>query len=248
MHLLLAHPDRGRDGGVGLATQIHDLHAPPGVDLRSFALFMGVAMSITAFPVLARILVERDLLTTRVGAVTITCAAVDDITAWCLLAFLVAFVGTGSLGGAAGTLGLTLVYLAVMFLVMRPLLRRMSAMVERSGRLSQNMVAVVFLLVLTSALCTELIGIHAIFGAFMLGAVLPKDALFTRELDQPLDVAGGDRRAVRELRDPGIARRGDQLLAERRGRNGPGQRMLAAARSDQQDSHPRPPCSIDGGF
>ena len=139
-------------------------------------------MSITAFPVLARILVERDLLKTRVGTVTITCAAVDDITAWCLLAFLVAIVGSHSLAGAARTLGLTVGYLATMGLLVRPLLRRVSAMVDSTGRLSQNVVAVVFLLVLASAIVTDAIGIHAIFGGFMMGAMLPKDVLFTREL------------------------------------------------------------------
>jgi Kef-type K+ transport system membrane component KefB len=168
--------------GVLLAGHLFEAQAPTGVSFTSFALFMGVAMSITAFPVLARILVERDLLKTRVGTVTITCAAVDDITAWCLLAFLVAMVGTHSLEGAARTLGLTVGYLAMMVLLVRPLLRRVSAMVDRTGRLSQNVVAVVFLLVLASAIVTDAIGIHAIFGGFMMGAMLPKDALFTREL------------------------------------------------------------------
>jgi Kef-type K+ transport system membrane component KefB len=168
--------------GVGLAGLLYGEQAPPGVPFTSFALFLGIAMSVTAFPVLARILVERDLLKTRVGAVTITCAAVDDITAWCLLAFVVAAVKTTSLGEALRTLALTLAYLAAMLLLVRPLLGRVAAVVDRMGRLSQNVVAAVFLLVLLSAMATERIGIHALFGAFMMGAVLPKDALFTREL------------------------------------------------------------------
>jgi len=168
--------------GIMLAAHLFEAQAPTGVPFTSFALFMGVAMSITAFPVLARILVERDLLKTRVGMVTITCAAVDDITAWCLLAFLVAIVGSHSLAGAVRTLGLTLGYLAAMVLLVRPLLHRVSAMVDSTGRLSQNVVAVVFLLVLGSASLTNAIGIHAIFGGFMMGAMLPKDVLFTREL------------------------------------------------------------------
>src|SRR5439155_901924 len=130
----------------------------------------------------ARILTERDLLKTKVGAVTIVCAAVDDVTAWCLLAFVVAVVGKADLGGAGRTLALVLAYVAAMLVLVRPLLRRLSAMVDRSGRLSQNMVAIVFLLVLASAFATDTIGIHAIFGGFMMGAILPKDALFTREL------------------------------------------------------------------
>src|SRR5499433_347144 len=168
--------------GIMLAAHLFETQAPAGVPFTSFALFMGVAMSITAFPVLARILVERDLLKTRVGTVTITCAAVDDITAWCLLAFLVAIVGSRSMAGAVRTLGLTVGYLAAMVLLVRPLLHRVSAVVDRTGRLSQNVVAVVFLLVLGSASLTDAIGIHAIFGGFMMGAMLPKDVLFTREL------------------------------------------------------------------
>jgi len=168
--------------GIGLAAWLYHEHAPHGVRFLSFALFMGASMSITAFPVLARILTERDLLKTKVGAVTIVCAAVDDVTAWCLLAFVVAVVGKADLGGAGRTLVLVLAYVAAMLVLVRPLLRRLSAMVDRSGRLSQNMVAIVFLLVLASAFATDTIGIHAIFGGFMMGAILPKDALFTREL------------------------------------------------------------------
>src|SRR5947207_2359642 len=168
--------------GIGLAAWLYAEHAAHGVRFLSFALFMGASMSITAFPVLARILTERDLLKTKVGAVTIVCAAVDDVTAWCLLAFVVAVVGKADLGGAGRTLVLVLAYVAAMLVLVRPLLRRLSAMVDRSGRLSQNMVAIVFLLVLASAFATDTIGIHAIFGGFMMGAILPKDALFTREL------------------------------------------------------------------
>ena len=173
--------------GVLLASRLYAQHAPAGVEFLSFALFMGASMSITAFPVLARILVERDLQKTRVGAVTIVCAAVDDVTAWCLLAFVVALVGTQNLAEAGRTLGLAAVYLAVMLLGVRRLLGRLSATVERAGRLSQNNVAIVLALVLASSLATDLIGIHAIFGGFMMGAVMPKEKLFTRELVEKLE-------------------------------------------------------------
>jgi Kef-type K+ transport system membrane component KefB len=173
--------------GVALASQIYVQHAPAGVRFMSFALFMGAAMSITAFPVLARIMIERDLLKTRVGAVTIVAAAVDDVTAWCLLAFVVAFVRSTGVPQALSTLGLVLAYVAVMFVVVQPLMGRFSAMVEHAGRLTQSMVAVVFLLVLGSAIATDKIGIHAIFGGFMMGAVMPKDGLFTRELVEKVE-------------------------------------------------------------
>src|SRR5262245_13270547 len=173
--------------GVGLASWLYARHAPPGVPFLSFSLFMGAAMSITAFPVLARILIERDLLRTPVGALAITCAAVDDVTAWCLLAVVVALVSASSAREALGTLAGTVGYVAVMLLVARPLVGRLSAMVERAARLSQNLVAVVLVLVLASSTATTMIGIHAIFGAFMLGAILPKDALFTRELVEKVE-------------------------------------------------------------
>jgi Kef-type K+ transport system membrane component KefB/nucleotide-binding universal stress UspA family protein len=168
--------------GVLLAGRLHEAQASAGVPFWSFALFIGAAMSVTAFPVLARILIERDLLRTRVGALTITCAGVGDVIAWCLLAFVVATVTTTSLGQAVRTLVFTFAYLAAMLGLVRPLLGRLHALVDRTGRLSQNVVAVIFVLVLASALATHGIGIHAIFGAFMLGAVLPKEGLFTREL------------------------------------------------------------------
>jgi Kef-type K+ transport system membrane component KefB len=168
--------------GVLLALGLYAEHAPSGIRFLPFALFMGASMSITAFPVLARILIERGLLRTRVGAVTIVCAAVDDVTAWCLLAVVVAIAGSAHPSEAGRTIVLALGYFGAMLVVVRPVLGRLGAMVERSGRLSQNLVAVVFLLVLASALTTDAIGIHAIFGGFMMGAIMPKDAFFTREL------------------------------------------------------------------
>lgn len=174
-------------GGVVLARRLYGEHAPPGVPFESFALFMAAAMSVTAFPVLARILLERDLLQTRVGALAIICAAFDDVAAWCLLAFVVAVASAGSFAGATRTLVLAAVYVVVMIAVVRPVLARLAAVVDRSGRLSQNVVAVVFLLVLASAMTTHAIGVHAIFGAFAMGVVLPKDALFARELVEKIE-------------------------------------------------------------
>ncbi len=173
--------------GVALAVLLYAQFSPDSVPFSSFALFLGAAMSVTAFPVLARILIERDLLKTKVGAVTMTCAAVDDVTAWCLLAFVVALVRAAGLHQALVTVGLVLLYVGVMFFLMRPLLARFSSLYDNSGRLSQNLVAVVFILVLGSATVTNLIGIHAIFGAFMLGAMMPKQGGFVRELTEKIE-------------------------------------------------------------
>ena len=157
------------------------------MSFRAVALFMGAAMSITAFPVLARILTERNLHKTKVGAVAITCAAVDDVTAWCMLAFVVAFAKFGGVRQATFTAVLALAYVLLMFLVVRPFVRRLERVYEREGRLNQTVVAVVLLLALASACATEWIGIHALFGAFLMGCVMPKGTRFVRELNEKIE-------------------------------------------------------------
>jgi nucleotide-binding universal stress UspA family protein len=166
-------------GGLLLALALYGRHAPDGVRFDAFALFLGAAMAVTAFPVLARILIERDLLRTRVGALAVVCAAANDVTAWCLLAFVVA---------AFQTVALAVGYLAAMAVVVRPILARLAPqLAHEGGRLSQNVLALVLLVVLASALVTDAIGIHAVFGAFVLGAILPRDgATATTAEDEPL--------------------------------------------------------------
>ena len=160
--------------GAVLARYLYPRLSPPTVPFSSFTLFMGAAMSITAFPVLARILVERRLLHSKLGAVAITCAAVDDVTAWCILAFVVSIVRAGSLGDAARTTALALVYIGVMLALVRPFLRRLAGRSANKEGLSQNLVAMTLVLLLLSSLTTEVIGIHALFGAFMIGSIIPK--------------------------------------------------------------------------
>ncbi|MEA2736509.1 MAG: hypothetical protein QOE14_2960 [Humisphaera sp.] len=159
----------------------------PQMRFTSVALFMGAAMSITAFPVLARILTERNLHKTKVGAITITCAAVDDVTAWCMLAFVVGVARATGVQSAIFTAVGSVLYILAMFFLVRPFLRRLQAMYDRQQRLSQNMVAVIFLLTLASAYATERIGIHALFGAFLMGAIMPKGTQFVRSLSEKLE-------------------------------------------------------------
>jgi K+:H+ antiporter len=156
-------------------------------DSLSFALFMGVAMAITAFPVLARILTERQLLRTPIGAVAIACAAVDDITAWCVLAFVVSIVRAGGVFDAVWTTAFALVYVFTMLWVVRPLLHRLGARMGTDRGPSQNVMAAVFVVLFASAWTTELIGIHALFGAFMFGAIVPKENGFARVLAEKLE-------------------------------------------------------------
>jgi Kef-type K+ transport system membrane component KefB len=173
--------------GAALALLLYPSLADPDVSRLAFAGFVGAALAITAFPVLARILIERNLLRTRVGAMALTCAAVDDIAGWCLLA-LVAAVGRAHAAVAGGAIIAWLaVYLAVMLAAVRPLLRRFTAFYASRGSVSQNLLAIVMVLLLASALVTQWIGVHAIFGAFILGATMPKHGAFVRELSEKIE-------------------------------------------------------------
>jgi Kef-type K+ transport system membrane component KefB len=173
--------------GAVAAHWLYPRLSEPSVPFLSFVLFMGVAMSITAFPVLARILSERRLMQSRVGAITIACAAVDDVTAWCLLAFVVSMVRASSVAQAAWTTLFALLYIAAMLLAVRPFLARLGARVASKDGLTQNVMAGTLVLLLASAWTTELIGIHALFGAFMLGAVIPKEGGLAEALAEKLE-------------------------------------------------------------
>ncbi len=159
----------------------------PQMRFSSVALFMGAAMSVTAFPVLARILTERNLHKTPVGAVAITCAALADVTAWCMLAFVVGFAQARGIGPALVTAALSVVYVATMLIFVRPLLIRLDRVRERQGTLTTGVIGTIFLLVLASAYATEAIGIHALFGAFLMGAIMPKGTQFVRELGHKIE-------------------------------------------------------------
>ncbi|MDP1921321.1 MAG: cation:proton antiporter [Myxococcales bacterium] len=173
--------------GGGAAFWLADRYSSPDVSFLSFALFLGVAMSVTAFPVLARILSERQLLTSRVGAITIACAAVDDVTAWCILAFVVAVARATGLGAALWTTVMALAFIALMLFVVRPFLARLGRRVADRSGMTPTVTAVVLLLLLVSSATTELIGIHALFGAFLFGAVLPKEGRLAEALAERLE-------------------------------------------------------------
>ena len=158
--------------GAALSIPLYPTLAPAGVPALPFGLFMGAAMSVTAFPVLARILTERRLLRTPIGSVALAAAAVDDVTAWCLLAGVVAVASASGWMPVLVTIGLAVVYILVMWRLVRPMLARVG---PRGGTtLSADLVAGVFLLLLASAATTEWIGIHALFGAFMFGVIVPR--------------------------------------------------------------------------
>ncbi|MBD2596795.1 cation:proton antiporter [Nostoc spongiaeforme FACHB-130] len=168
--------------GTLLAVLLYPLVSNASVSFTAFALFLGAAMSITAFPVLARIITENNLQGTRLGTLALTCAAVDDVTAWCVLAVAIAVARTGNFFGAIPTIIESIVYIGFMLTVGRWFLERLATYYRRTGRLSQLLLAVIYMAVVGSALITELIGIHLIFGAFLLGAAMPKNADLVREL------------------------------------------------------------------
>ncbi|RUR85919.1 cation:proton antiporter [Chlorogloeopsis fritschii PCC 9212] len=168
--------------GTLLAVLIYPLLSDASVSFTAFALFLGAAMSITAFPVLARIITENNLQRTRLGTLALTCAAVDDVTTWCVLAVAIAVARTGSISSAFPTIAESLVYIAMMVTLGRTFLSRLAAHYRRTRRLNQFLLALIYIGVIASALITELIGIHLIFGAFLLGAIMPKDAGLVREL------------------------------------------------------------------
>jgi K+:H+ antiporter len=173
--------------GSGLALFLYRGLAPPGTSFSAFALFIGVAMSITAFPVLARILEDRGLTQTDLGSIALTCAAVDDVTAWCILALVIAIVQASGIAVSLVTVLFTLLFAAAMIFLVRPQLRRMVNQATGSHVHTRRLIAGVLAFVLVCALITETIGIHALFGAFIAGVVMPPSADFRTFLRNRLD-------------------------------------------------------------
>ena len=164
-----------------LALYLYPKVSDDSVAFTSFALFMGAAMSVTAFPVLARILTERGLLQSRLGTVAIASAAVDDVTGWCILAYIVVLSRSTHGGGSVWlTIGGIIVFAAVMIFGVRRLLGGMETSYQKWGGLSENRLAVMLLLVFVSALLTEWLGLHLLFGAFLAGAIMPKGPKFVQ--------------------------------------------------------------------
>lgn len=166
--------------GVGLAYFLEQDFLPAGIPFYAFALFMGIAMSITAFPVLARVIRERGISNTRTGIIALTSAALNDVTGWCLLAFVIALARADGIQAPLYTLGGTLLYLAAMLFLVRPFLKNLAARKFNLNIIRQSTVAVIFIILLVSSLCCELLGIHALFGAFMTGLVMPLEWNFRK--------------------------------------------------------------------
>jgi Kef-type K+ transport system membrane component KefB len=157
--------------GIGLGVWLTTRHT---VSHRlTFVLFFGVAMSITAFPVLARILTDRGMHRTRIGGLALAAASVDDVLAWCLLAIVIGIAGASS--GTGWRLALAPVYAAVIIFGVRPVLRKLAEIFKKQGRLTPSVLAAVLILLLLSSWATDWMGVKFIFGAFIFGIVMPRD-------------------------------------------------------------------------
>lgn len=164
--------------GIGLAYFVYFRFAPQDIAFLPFALFIGISMSITAFPVLARIVQERGIHKTKLGAIVITCAAADDITAWCILAAVIAIVKAGTFVSSLYIIGLAISYVLVMLFIIKPFLKKIGELYGTKDNLSKPVVAIFFLTLILSSYVTEIIGIHALFGAFMTGVIMPDISKF----------------------------------------------------------------------
>ena len=174
--------------GVTLSLALYRRFAPPGIPFTAFALFLGAAMSVTAFPVLARILAERGMLRTPLGTLATSAAAVDDVTAWTILAGIMVIV---RVSGAATSLWRPLVGLALfvgtVVLVGKPLRRAIASAFERRGRLTHGLVATLVAVGLAGACVTEAAGVHALFGAFFVGLMLSRERRVAEAARQRLE-------------------------------------------------------------
>src|SRR5574344_1133759 len=159
---------------------IYEEYAADQAAFLPFSLFIGISMSITAFPVMARILQERNMTKTPVGILSIASAANDDVTAWCLLAVVIAIAKAGSVAGALFSILAAILYIVVMFAIVRPFLKKIGEVYANQEVINKTFVAFILLVLILSSCLTEIIGIHALFGAFLAGVVMPQNIGFRK--------------------------------------------------------------------
>ncbi|MDH6343970.1 Kef-type K+ transport system membrane component KefB [Parabacteroides sp. PFB2-12] len=187
--ILISHTSTVVPFFLGMLTAyfVYDKYADPGTPFLSFALFIGIAMSITAFPVLARIIQERGLTKTHLGTISLASAANGDITAWCLLAVVISIAQAGSMLSAVYNIFFSGVYMAVMFFVVRPFLRMIGQIYHNKEVIDKGLVAFMFLILLASSYLTEILGLHALFGAFMAGVIMPSNIKFRKIMTEKVE-------------------------------------------------------------
>lgn len=173
--------------GILSSYWVYEEYASSHTPFLPFALFIGISMSITAFPVLARIIQERNMTKTQLGTLTIASAANDDVTAWCLLAIVIAIAKAGTFISALYSVGLAIAYIAIMFLLVRPFLKKIGEVYANQEAINKPFVAFILLILIISSCITEIIGIHALFGAFMAGVVMPSNLGFRKVMMEKVE-------------------------------------------------------------
>lgn len=173
--------------GILSSYWIYEKYAASQTAFLPFSLFIGISMSITAFPVLARIIQERNMTKTPLGTLAIASAANDDVTAWCLLAIVIAIAKAGTFASALYGVGLTILYIVIMFAVVRPFLKKVGEVYANQEVINKTFVAFILLILIISSCTTEIIGIHALFGAFMAGAVMPSNLGFRKVMMEKVE-------------------------------------------------------------
>jgi Kef-type K+ transport system membrane component KefB len=173
--------------GVLVAYFVYDKYAYKTTPFLSFSLFIGIAMSITAFPVLARIIQEKGLTRTHLGTITLSSAANGDITAWCLLAVVISIAQAGSILSAVFNILFSALYLLFMFFVARPFMQMVGQLYHNEEVIDKKLVAFIFLALVSSSLLTEVLGLHALFGAFLMGVIMPADIKFRQIMSEKVE-------------------------------------------------------------
>ncbi|WP_102408326.1 cation:proton antiporter [Parabacteroides bouchesdurhonensis] len=173
--------------GMLTAYFVYEAYADKGTPFLSFALFIGIAMSITAFPVLARIIQEKGLTKTHLGTISLASAANGDITAWCLLAVVVAIAQAGTMLSAIYNIAFSIIYIVIMFLAVRPFLRMIGHIYHNKEVIDKGLIAFIFLLLIISSYLTEILGLHALFGAFIAGVVMPGNIKFRKIMTEKVE-------------------------------------------------------------
>jgi Kef-type K+ transport system membrane component KefB len=173
--------------GVLMAYFVYDQYADKTTPFVSFALFVGIAMSITAFPVLARIIQEKGLTKTHLGTIALTSAANGDITAWCLLAVVISIAQAGSMLSAIFNISFSILYLLFMFFIARPFMQMVGQLYHNEEVIDKKLVAFIFLVLISSSLLTEVLGLHALFGAFLAGIIMPADIKFRQIMSEKVE-------------------------------------------------------------
>ncbi|MDR0844462.1 MAG: cation:proton antiporter [Tannerella sp.] len=173
--------------GVVMAYYIYDKYAYESTPFLPFALFIGIALSITAFPVLAHIIQDKGLTRTHLGTIALTSAATGDITAWCVLAVVVAITQAGSMDSALYNILFSVGYVLVMFLIVRPFLQVIGTLYHNKEVVTKTLITVMFLILLISSYLTEISGLHALFGAFIAGMVMPENFRFRKIITEKVE-------------------------------------------------------------